>query len=114
MAFTFRWESMDSVPRDGGAPCLSDGTALVAGAWDGTGWLPFPDEARDSVDPPGIVPRRWMRATSRRACHAACRTTWASECKTRREDLTCRAAWRPPNRPGRVSRGAAPVRAGRR
>ncbi|MDO9711879.1 hypothetical protein [Paracraurococcus lichenis] len=54
---------METAPRDGAVLCLSDGTAMITGAWDGTEWVLYPDAEAGSVDPRHFVPRLWMRVT---------------------------------------------------
>lgn len=61
MTSSFHWEPMDSAPRDGAVLCLSDGTAMITGAWDGTGWVLFPDEAAGGVATRHFLPTLWMR-----------------------------------------------------
>lgn len=56
------WVPIETAPRDGTVLCLSDGERMATGAWDGAGWVlfPDPDEAGDPA-PGAFVPRRWMR-----------------------------------------------------
>ena len=52
---------MDCAPRDGAVLCLSDGKDMVTGAWDGTGWVFYPDPDMGGVDTRCFVPQLWMR-----------------------------------------------------